>query len=145
MSVQQEDYWPTLLGETTVITPVTVLKEQAALLGRKTQNLIVGRVESRPEEGKFRHILYLMIPTLSNYRYFLLSITHDLSTYPLKINDATSSTAISADDLEDFRTKLKEILSSDRVKRIIETLLSYASAPSFSNVSSEETSETGTS
>jgi hypothetical protein len=137
MSVQQEDYWPTHLGESPVITPVTVLKEQAALLGQKTKNLVMGKVESRPDEGKLRHVLYLIVPTLSNYRYYLLSIAQDLSIYPLKINDATSSSSIYAQDLEDFRVKLKEILSSDRVKRIIETLLSYTLPPSTSSVSSE--------
>jgi hypothetical protein len=143
MSVPQEDYWPEHLAEVPVITPATVLKEQAALLGQKTKNLIVGRVESRPDEDKLRHVLYLMVPTLSNYRYFLLSITNDLSIYPIKINDATNSTTISAEDLEDFRAKLKEILSSDRVKRIIETLLSYASTSRFWNDPSEDTSATG--
>jgi hypothetical protein len=37
-------------------------------------------------------------------------------------NDQTSE----AKTLEEFRSKLKDILSSDRVKRIINNLMSYA-------------------
>jgi hypothetical protein len=133
MSEQRENYWPTDFGVPAEVTPLTVLKEQATFLGERTKNLIEGRVQTKVEGEamKFRHSLYLVVPTLGNYRYFLLSVTHNPTIYPIEIFDATSERAIMARDFEEFKEKLREILSSDRVKRIVGSLLSYAS-PSFS-------------
>ena len=40
------DLWAEDIGVTTVKTPVAILKEQASLLGNKTQNLVIGEVLS---------------------------------------------------------------------------------------------------
>jgi hypothetical protein len=130
MSNQRESYWPTDFGVEVEITPLTILKEQAALLGERTKNIVEGRVQTKVDEKmEFRHSLYLVVPTLANYRYFLLSVHHKPAIYPIQIFDGTSDREVTARDFEEFKEKLKEILSSDRVKRIIGTLLTYACEP----------------
>lgn len=129
MSITRENYWPTDFGVDTEITPLTVLKEQAALLGERTKNLVEGVVQTRPEDkAEFRHSLYLSVPTLANYRYFLLSVAEEPRGYPVRIFDGTSDTSFEAHDLDEFRERLKEILSSDRVRKLVGNLLRYASS-----------------
>lgn len=128
MSIMRENYWPTDFGVDTEITPLTVLKEQAANLGQMTKNLVEGVVQTRPEvNAEFRHSLYLSVPTLANYRYFLLSVTEEPKGYPVRIFDGTSDTSYEVQDLDEFRERLKEILSSDRVRKLVRNLLRYAS------------------
>ncbi len=99
-------------------------------MGERTKNLVEGRVQTKVDEKmEFRHSLYLLVPTLGNYRYFLLSVHHKPEIYPIRTLDATMDRQEAASDLDQFREKLREILSSDRVRRIIGTLLTYATAP----------------
>jgi hypothetical protein len=127
MDTKRESFWPTDFGVATEITPLTILKEQAAFLGERTKNLIEGRVQTKVEDKmEFRHSLYLIVPTLSNYRFFLLSVHHKPAIYPIQIFDGTSDREITARDFDEFQVRLKEILSSDRVKRIIGNLLTHA-------------------
>lgn len=131
MNKPHESFWPDNFGVEPEITPLTILKEQASLLGERTKNLVEGSVQTGVgAELEFRHSLYLVVPTLTNYRYFLLSVHHNPSIYPLEIRDGTSNRMILSHNFDEFRENLKEILSSDRVKRIVSTLLAYAMEPS---------------
>ncbi len=131
MSDQRESYWPTDFGVETEITPLTILKEQAVLLGERTKNVVKARVQTKLDEKmEVRHSLYLIVPTLGNYRYFLLSVHHKPEIYPIRIFDGTTDRELTAFSLDQFKEKLREILSSDRVRRIIGNLLTYATAPS---------------
>jgi hypothetical protein len=106
--------------------PVTVLRQQAGRLGQRTKNFVEARVSTQVKSQGFQHSLHLLVPTLSNYRFELLSVHHMPSIYPIKIFDMTNDQQSEANTLEEFKSKLKGILSSDRVKRIINNLMSYA-------------------
>lgn len=127
MDNQRESYWPTDFGVAMEVTPLTILKEQATFLGQRTRNLIEGRVQTKVEDKmELRHALYLIVPTLSNYRFFLLSVHQKPGINPIRIFDATSDREMIARDFDEFTGTLEEILSSDRVKRIVGNLLTYA-------------------
>ena len=76
------DLWPDDIEHTSVKAPVTILKEQGALLGRKTDNLVEGVVARDrrlfTEPGDFRYSFYLAAPALGDYRYRLLGILHSV-------------------------------------------------------------------
>ncbi len=60
-----ESEWPTDFGVETEITPLTILKEQAVLLGERTKNVVEARVQTKLDEKmEVRHSLYLIVPTL---------------------------------------------------------------------------------
>jgi hypothetical protein len=126
MNEQLEDFWPSDLGVVNDITPVMVLKEQAARLGERTKNLVEAKVFTTPKNQGFHHALYLLVPTMGSYRYELLSVYDLPSIYPIKIFDMTSDQQSEAMTLEEFKKVLREILSSDRVRRVINNLLTYA-------------------
>jgi hypothetical protein len=127
MSEQAEDFWPDGLGVIDEVTPLLVLKEQAAALGRKTRNMIEAAVETTVRDGWFRHTLKLRVPTIGDYSYKILTISHGADPYPVEIwNSLESDNMVKASGLEDFKAKLKGILSSERIKKVLNNLLTYA-------------------
>ncbi len=85
------DLWPKDIGTTEVTPPVTLLKEQATLLGEKTKNLVVGKVVrldnwSYAQPGHFAYDFYFVAPALGNYRYKLLTVSYPPEFYPLYID-----------------------------------------------------------
>jgi hypothetical protein len=116
----QTDFW----GEIQVSeirTPASILREQAALLGPKTQNVIEARVETAvTADDKFAHAFYLVAPGLDNYRYRLLQITHPIGLYPVISPPHVLKTE------EEFTAWLHKKLSSDQTRRIVANLLAQA-------------------
>jgi hypothetical protein len=81
------DLWPDIEQSKDVL-PVTILREQAAALGKKTSHLLEGRVSTRTDEdGNFVHSFYVVAPTMDNYSYRLLTITHGAEPYPVTVPD----------------------------------------------------------
>ncbi len=102
------DLWPQdLLAESQIPGPVAILREQAALLGRKTRNLIeadVTKVALAPYSNPFdkcdeevaarfgraglgpryafNYAFDLVAPALGDFRYRLFLVHHDVPQYP---------------------------------------------------------------
>jgi hypothetical protein len=114
----QPDLWGDL-GVANVLTPVAILREQAALLGTKTQQLIEAKVETETYGKDFKHSFNLVVPALDNYRYELFWVKHDIDLYPVQ----TFGQGQSAKTESDFVNWLQEQLSSPKTRRIIGNLL----------------------
>jgi hypothetical protein len=83
------DLWPDDIATKRVRAPITILREQAAVLGQKTRNLVQGDVVNNPRTSTseyFTYDFYIEAPTLDSYSYKLLSVYHHISLYPLEIN-----------------------------------------------------------
>ena len=130
------DLWPDDIRYTRLKAPVTILMEQASLLGKKTQNLLEAKVENNKEAlvsaEVFVYGFYLVAPALSYYRYKLFTISHDIQLYPVKINiDSDILKEISPDAEEqllaesegDFLEILKKIFGAEKTRHIISALL----------------------
>ena len=87
------------------------MKEQASLLGKKTQNIVIGEVKSSIDDSidsiklpqqrvsfykasglvnienslRIMHRFNIATPALGGYTYHLFSITHGISDYPLNL------------------------------------------------------------
>jgi hypothetical protein len=113
-----------------VRTPVSILREQAALLGPKTKNIIEARVSTQARDGRFYHSFDLMVPALDNYTYELFSVDHDVTLYPVfTAKDAMSTfrgNQISLKTEEEFTDWLGHRLSSHETRKIISSLLAQA-------------------
>ncbi len=138
------DLWPeNIPSHTSLKAPVTILKEQGTLLGRKTNNLVEGVITSykgaaRSGEG-FRYDFYLVAPALSDYRYFLLGIYHYVDFYPLVFSTDSDVLKELPDELEDeqnrliantpaeFMDILKAIFATKKVRRVIEAIIAQSS------------------
>src|ERR1044071_5642497 len=87
-----DDLWPNDIAPTMEqVPPVTILKQQAALLGRNMKNVIEGEVETDTADFQrfLRHTFYLVAPALNFYRYPLLTVEHDVTKmYPAEVTVA---------------------------------------------------------
>jgi hypothetical protein len=109
---------------TAVRTPVSILKEQASLLGAKTSHIVEGKVGTQISGTGFFHSFNVVVPALDNYSYELFRIWHEVDPYPVRV----VSGAGKLEDEEAFVNWLGRELSSPETKRIIGNLLAQANS-----------------
>ena len=125
MQVNTEDFWGEL-GTATVRTPVSLMREQAALLGKKTSNLVEAHVKTDSEGGRLVHRFHLIVPALDGYTYRLFKVSHGMEIYPVMVGGYDPRNPLDSKQLaneQEFTDFLREILSAESTKRIILTLL----------------------
>jgi hypothetical protein len=128
----QVDFW----GEIDAIsdrTPLSILREQAAVLGTKTQNLVEAAVETHGRNGEFSHSLNLVVPALDHYKYQLFSIRHRVANlYPVFVGDVHTNPALEGGremrlgNEEEFKDWLSKMLSAPETRKILGALLAQA-------------------
>jgi hypothetical protein len=116
----QPDLWGEIQVPDGVPTPTTILRQQASLLGSKTQNLIEARVDTVTAGTALHHSFNLVVPTLDNYTYTLFTVWHRVGAklYPVRVSDNTA-----VDSPEEFTEWLGKQLSSQETKKILNNLL----------------------
>jgi hypothetical protein len=125
MPEQALDLWPDI-SASKPRTPLSIMKQQAALLGKHTNNLLEGEVETKPWGVDLVHRFIIVAPTLS-YRYELFKVTHGVAVYPVVVSHPGSlSPDESIQDEETFVNWLKNALNSDFAKHILGGLLAQA-------------------
>ncbi len=149
------DLWPNDITEETsdITTPVSILKAQATLLGKKTNSRLEATVEVYVPDvdditfeavfgevlQPFTYIFYFFAPSLENYHYKLFTISYDIDLYPVHIfldNELKSQVEpgqtryndITAHSEEDFIKLLKKIFNAQKTKRIIQSILAQTTA-----------------
>jgi len=120
-----DDLWPANIADSKLTTPVAILKEQGALLGEKTKQLVKGEVVTETTGNLFVHHFYLVAPTL-NYKYELFTVSHVINFYPLTLRKGSETTSVSSE--ENFKEKLKEILSSQHTLNVVHSILAQVRA-----------------
>jgi len=123
-----ENLWGDLPKAGDLRTPITILREQASVLGDATNNVLVGDVITGRRLEGFRLSLGIVAPALDNYRIAILAVNHDMTLYPLLVTDLLSGGEIQCADEEAFKAALKDILSGPRVHQVINSLLSQSQA-----------------
>jgi|HubBroStandDraft_6_1064221.scaffolds.fasta_scaffold499976_1 hypothetical protein len=129
MPEETADFWPEL-NSAKVRTPLLILKEQAALLGKHTQNLVVASVDTQTSSADFVHRFIIEAPTL-NYRYELFIISHDLLLYPVQVLSGPRGNftlGMKFNSEEEFVKWLKDVLNSSQTKRILGSLIAQVEA-----------------
>lgn len=123
--------WPDDIAVTDAVAPVVILKEQASLLGQRTQNLVEARVHPsvpRYSEYPFAYYFELVAPALDNYRYRLFVISHGVGFYPVRIEFEEYANPHDAIGENEFMRELADIFSSERTRRIISSLIAQSKA-----------------
>lgn len=122
------DLWGDIVTEP-IRTPLTILKEQGAILERKTDGILTVQVSSQsPDSGRFQHFFSIKSANL-NYSYNVFSVIHPIELYPLifyseVLLEKGGSNQRSADDEKEFLETLKEILQAPKTQKVIRSLLS---------------------
>lgn len=128
------------LQKSTEDMPDTILKEQIEMLGKKTNFLLYGkpvslRVKSDKINYKLATIFNVVVPSLDNYeKTLLIMYSNPEERYPVAITvnssyeeDCESSRfQYICKNKEEFIKAIGEILSSEEVMNIIQTLYSKA-------------------
>jgi hypothetical protein len=117
----QTDFWGDISPAEPVRTPVAILREQAALLGSKTQNVVEAKVSTIAGE-RFFHSFNLVVPALGNYAYQLFVIGTGVSPYPASVVHSD----LKFETEQEFTDWLKAKLSSPETKKVIANLLAQA-------------------
>ena len=119
----QTDLWGEIVPAA-VRTPVAILREQAALLGTKTKNLVEARVVTEAHGDAFTHRFQLVAPALENYTYALFTIQRGIDFYPVTVHGQSQALLTE----EHFVSWLRMKLSSDSTKRIVGHLIAQITA-----------------
>ncbi len=131
MPEEAVDFWPEL-NSAKLRTPLLILKEQAALLGKHTKNLVVADVETYTYSDRFFHRFIIEARALS-YRYELFRVSHDVMLYPIKLESGPHGNLLIGtsgffNSEDEFVNWLKEVLNSGDTKRVLNTLLAQVEA-----------------
>lgn len=118
------DLWPDLEAEK-IRNPKTFLVEQANFLGEKTKNVLLAEVRSSGDiKKKILHSFDIVAPALSNYRFNLFHIRHEILYYPLEFLYKNANTRIN--DEKELIEKMKEVFNNDDTKKILSSLYSQS-------------------
>lgn len=112
-------------------TPFTILQEQAVILGDQTNDKLQGRVRRVRREDRSESFFYLLeisVPALDGYSFGVLIIFYKIMTiYPVGIIDLVYDHNYEFETEDQFVDALGQILSSDKVRKVIQRLLSQIS------------------
>ncbi len=128
------DLWPEDIGQVKIKSPVVILKEQAALLGKKTHNLLEAAAGQGDTPGDdFSYNFNITAPALGLYTYRLFAIDHGIGLYPLNIAIDDEICRQIAPDAKDNRLRiqsedefleiLRRIFASTKTRVLISGLL----------------------
>ena len=127
MMTETQDLWPSDIGVSELVSPVSILRKQASFLGMKTKNLVEGKVELTQDNGKnFQYVFYLVAPALKNYRYRLFIIIYPVEFYPVTIDFEAKNKGLTAKDYDDYLAKLKGVLTDEKTTSVIKALISQS-------------------
>jgi hypothetical protein len=115
-----DDLWPANIADSNLTTPVTVLKQQAALLGEKTRQLVKGEVVTHATGSLFDHYFYIAAPTLS-YKFELFTLSHGVNFYPLVMRYLNDTISLPSES--EFKDKLKEIFAAPHTLNVVHSIL----------------------
>lgn len=123
------DLWPDDIGHSDIVAPVTIMRQQASFLGRKTQNIIEGDVVTKfnQDNENFVHYFFLVAPALQDYRYKLFTIRHEISFYPLFLHsERTDNKEVTVPNQDVFLKVLMKEFNSEKTRSVIESMVAQS-------------------
>ena len=120
--------WGDLSALKMIRTPKTILSEQAEILNQTTGGVIRAQVTSNQSGANLSYTLLIVAPVLANYSYSVCSINHDINVYPCKLYNFATNSWEDCENEEALKARLGVILSGDKTRRVIESLLSQSQA-----------------
>jgi len=126
MMAAKTDLWGDI-APAQVRTPLAILREQAALLGEKTKNLVEAKVATSVNGPQFVHRFNLVVPSMIQFTYELFTVRHGIEMYPINVPADPPNANVLATEQE-FIEWLRGELSSEGTKKIVSNLLAQVSS-----------------
>ena len=128
-----DSYWGNIGDTKTVATPVGVLKEQAEKVWRLSNYTLEATVvtgEGTFPSDRFRTTLSVQAAKFREFTLDIVSIYYPLKFYPLTLSNDLNRDAedVECVDEEEFREKLRGILSSEETSTALKQLSALASS-----------------
>lgn len=120
--------WGELPEVEAIRLPVIILREQAVKLTELTNGLLRGEVPTSKTHEGLRHHLLIVAPSLDNYSFTVLTITHGIIVYPVLVYDAANGKHYKCNIEDEFVKVVSEILSSDSTRETLKALLAQSKA-----------------
>jgi hypothetical protein len=118
------DLWPDDIGQSDLVTPVSILREQAAALGPKTGNLVTAEVDSTSSDGQYFNYSFTLVAPALRYRYQLFTLFHTISLYPATATVRQAQFQITNE--AELRKFLGSVLSSEETRKIVRALIAQS-------------------
>jgi len=128
------DLWPADIGETSMVPPVAILREQAALLGRKTRQLLRAHVNTDSNGPYINHFFIIYAPAI-DYTLELFRMTHEINLYP--IGAIWRGEREEINDENELLEYLKKVFGSNDTKKTIHSLLAQVRTEGKPNIAEE--------
>jgi hypothetical protein len=129
-----ENLWPDFASKT-LRAPVAIVKEQAFLLGKKTQNLIVARVDlkSRNAPPNLYFEFQLVAPFLGGYTLLVFTFQYSLlNFYPVQMTTGflhggqENLKGCNATNEEELVSVLRDIFNDPKTIAVIQALIAQS-------------------
>ena len=128
-----ENLWGEIVAQPESRAPIVILREQASKLSELTNKFLLGNVQISREYAEITMTLSILVPALANYEYDVLRAAHGVLLYPVNVydvNEVLDETIpwepIKCETEEEFKTTLAQILASEKVHKVIASLLAQA-------------------
>ena len=130
--------WPDIPAPTSIRTPMTILREQAAALSQKTETLVEGRVTTTHEGDTIVVDFDFVVPSLQYYSYRLLRVVYGAEPYPVRVaahsipptvamsTGGRATGTLEALNEDTFVALLRDIFRSEQTQRILAALTDQA-------------------
>jgi len=121
--------WGELKLDEPLRTPTTILKEQTTMLSTLTRGVLDGDVKVGAETNTFYIDLNIVAPAIDNYCFRVLEASHGVADlYPVEVREDGSGKTVECANEEEFLKELARILGSDRIGRVIRSLVAQSNA-----------------
>jgi len=123
-----ENLWGSLDDFKKVKTPLSIIREQGELLTQATQGVLQGFVKIDSQADRINFSFFIVAPGLNNYKYEVLKVSHPITIYPVMVFNTVEEKQRWEECTHEliFLSKIKSILSSSKIKKVIESLLSQS-------------------
>lgn len=127
MSNSVNDLWPSDIGSSKLIAPEVIIKEQAALLSSKTNNLVEAKVETIAHATQLEIKCYLVTKALPNSKPLLFKVINPLESYPASVYlDGQPTQQVNSYD--ELVEALRHIFASDKIRNLVAGLMAQSEA-----------------
>jgi hypothetical protein len=131
MAEDTENMWE-IPEDEPLAAPSSILRKQAEKLSSVTNDLLVGSVVSEVSANEIVHVLRITVPSLENYYTDIVTCKHGTMIYPAQIGAPEEfgiwgSNPRELTTPEQLEESLRKTLKSERVKKVIQSLIAQAS------------------
>lgn len=119
-----EDLWGELPKGEKQPTPAAILKEQADLLSKKTDDQLIGKMLTLKHDKEFSFRLRIEVPSLTGVSVDLFTISYPIGLYPVSLlSEVENVPKSTSNDKEEFIINLSNFLKAEPVQILIKRLL----------------------